>query len=269
MPHRPAITSPQNAWIKELARLQQSSARREQGRFLVEGTHLLQEALATQWPLGAICFTPSWAAKNNTLLPSATSAIVLQEVSDQVLARIATTETPDGVVAIGLAQPEKKRELGLLGTLSIAAERLQDPGNLGTLIRFAAATEADGLYISPDSVEPTNPKVLRTSAGQWFRRPPMIAELPELIDRCNRQSIQILGAAAHGESMWTIDLTIPTLIIMGNEGRGLSPELQRRISKTISIPMAANVESLNLAMSAGVLLYEARRQRSCVAPRNT
>lgn len=266
MPPRPIIQSLQNPWVKEVLQLQRTSIRRQTRRFLIEGTHLLQEAIATNWPLESICFTQPWLDRNKSLAQSFPKQTLLQEVSLSVLAKIATTESPDGVVAVAYSHAtdthsQRDRHDFTDLSLAIAVESLQDPGNLGSLIRVAAATNADGIYLSPDSVEPTGSKVLRSTAGQWFRKPPVVTELPALIESCYAGKIQVFAAAADGECFWDLDLSQPTLFVLGNEGRGLSPELRRQVRQTIAIPMTPGVESLNVAMTGGILLYEANRQR--------
>ncbi|MEM9536932.1 MAG: RNA methyltransferase [Cyanobacteria bacterium P01_E01_bin.45] len=258
------LTSIRNPWIKQLRQLQRKKGRREQGYFVVEGTHALQEAIATGWPLSAICFTPQWLEKSGQLLDNIENGVRQQLVGNEVLAAIASTQAPDGVVTIchhRESQAEKK-----FPTLGIAVETLQDPGNLGTLIRSAAAVDCDGIWLSADSVDPENPKVLRSSAGQWFRQPPIVTDLPTWLQNCRQHGVRVLAATAGtsdipASSMWNVDLTLPAVFLLGNEGAGLSPELRSLADGTIAIPMAAGVESLNVGIAGSLLLYEAKWQR--------
>ncbi|MDZ4851072.1 MAG: RNA methyltransferase [Pirellulaceae bacterium] len=254
------LTSIQNPWIKQLHRLQQASERKSQGLFLCEGTHLLHEAMATQWPIDSICFTQAWSDKNASLLASVASKVRLQLVTDQVLNYLATTEHPDGVVIVCRLRVAPSLETRI--SLALAIETVQEPGNLGALIRSVAATQADGIWMTPDSVDPYNSKVLRASAGQWFRKPPTAIPLRPWLDRSKSQSIQILAAAAGGRSYWDFDLTKPTIFLLGNEGAGLTSSIQQLADATISIPMANKVDSLNVGTTGALLLYEAKRQRS-------
>ena len=164
------LTSVRNPWIKQLRQLQRKKGRREQGCFEVEGTHALREAIATQWPLSAICFTAEWLENSGKLLERVAADVRQQLVGPEVLAAIASTQNPDGVVTICRQQEPPRRQQ--FPSLGLAVATLQDPGNLGTLIRSAAAVGCDGIWLSEDSVDPENPKVLRASAGQWFRQPP-------------------------------------------------------------------------------------------------
>lgn len=260
------LTSPKNPWIQQLRQLQQVKGRREQQAFLVEGTHLIQEALATGWPLQAVCYTEAWRERHGALIQQFSPEIRQQPISAAVLKNLTTTETPDGVVGIASRQSHPALDLGHCHLL-LAVETLQDPGNLGALIRTAAATHTDALWISPDSVDPDHPKVLRASAGQWFRLPPQVTDLPQLLQACREQQIQVLAAVGtpvperEVRSFWDQDLTQPTLILLGNEGRGLSSALIQAADHLVAIPMATGVESLNVAITGALLLYEARRQQ--------
>ncbi|MGF1459894.1 MAG: TrmH family RNA methyltransferase [Leptolyngbyaceae cyanobacterium] len=257
------LTSLKNPWVKSLRKLQQAKYRRQEQQFLVEGTHLVQEAIATQHPLVAVCATPEWQARYPVLWQQLVSATERHElVSPEVVGLIATTQTPDGVVAIASRQSDPPAitfpHLGLL------LEDIQDPGNVGTLIRTGAAVGVDGIWVTLHSVDLTHPKVLRASAGQWFRVDKQVVteELSAQLSTWRAQGCQVLAAASAGAvPYWEIDLTQPTLLMMGNEGAGLSPEAIALADQTICIPMADNVESLNVGVAAAIVLFEARRQR--------
>ncbi len=227
--------------------------------FLCEGTHLIQEALATHWPIESVCFTEEWAANHFDLLALLSPNVRQQCVSEQVLAHLATTEQPDGVIAIAKLRVSPPQPTHI--TLGLGVETLQEPGNLGALIRAAVATQADGLWMTPDSVDAFHPKVLRASAGQWFRQPPIVANFRPWLEKCRSQSIQILAAAAGGRSFWDFDFTKPTIFLLGNEGAGLSIPIRKLADDIVSIPMASGVESLNVGTTGALLLYEAKRQR--------
>ena len=154
-------------------------------------------------------------------------------------------------------------------SLALAVESLQDPGNLGSMIRIAAAAGVKQVFLSNDCVSPTNPKVLRSTAGQWFRSPPAIGDLTSFLTRQSASSVQILAACADGKSFWEFDLTRPTIFLLGNEGSGLSSGILTLATGRISVPMAAEVESLNVSVTAALLIYEAQRQRKSVLPSAT
>jgi RNA methyltransferase, TrmH family len=257
------LTSSQNPLIKQIKKLQSPKQRRETQLFLLEGTHLVCEACSVNYPLMTVCCTPRWQEQH----PELWSVLVancerLELVSDEAIKSIATTVNPDGIVAtaprLAIAKPP------IPANLTIALSTIQDPGNLGTIIRTAAAVGVDGLWVSQDSVDLDNPKVLRASAGQWFRLAMGVSEnLNELIASYQQQGVQVISTTSHTEtSYWDVDLRSPTLILLGNEGAGLNPDLAALADLQVKIPMSATVESLNVATAAALILYEVRRQRS-------
>lgn len=256
------ITSLQNPLVKQLRKLHRARERRAQQVLLLEGTHLLEEACAADCSFVAVCCTANWQQAHSHLWEQLVGRSQRVElVSEAVLQAMATTVHPDGVVAMAerFSNPPVHSSI----TLGIALETLQDPGNLGTMIRTAAAADAEGLWLSADSVDLDHPKVLRASAGQWFRLPMTVsADLIADIQKLKKQGIQVVATLpAASMTYWQVDLTCPTLILLGNEGAGLSPELSAMADVAVNIPLAAGVESLNVSIAAALVLYEARRQR--------
>ena len=244
--------------------MHQAKGRREQQLFLLEGTHLLEEACAVDYPLVTVCCTPEWQERHQQLWQEAVQKCQrIELVSQEVLKAIATTVQPDGVVATARRVSTADSGSPLLTSIGLALETVQDPGNLGTMIRTAAAAGVDRLWLSRDSVDLDNPKVLRSSAGQWFRLPVTVsADLKEVVDQCQAQGIQVVATVpAATVSYWDIDLRRPTLILLGNEAAGLSADLVASADQRVQIPLMPGVESLNLAIAAALMLYEARRQR--------
>jgi len=258
------LTSLQNPLVKQLRKLHQAKQRQEQGAFLLEGTHLVEEAYATGWPLEVVCCTPEWCDRHPTLyLQVAHQATRVELVSGAIIEAIATTASPDGIVATARRQTATQ-PLNHAISLGIALETLQDPGNLGTIIRTAAAAGVEGLWLSADSVDLDHPKVLRATAGQWFRLPMSTSEdLSGEVQRCKQHGIQVVATLPNAPlTYWQADLTRPTLLLLGNEGNGLSENLAATADVQVSIPLAAGVESLNVAIAAALLVYEAKRQRT-------
>ncbi|WP_035986055.1 TrmH family RNA methyltransferase [Leptolyngbya sp. KIOST-1] len=255
------LTSLQNPLVKSVRKLHQAKARRSQAQFLLEGTHLIQEALAANYPLQVACYTPAWEVAHPDLALALQSVERVEQVSEAVLEAMATTQHPDGVVAIA-PQVLRSPQPAIQG-IGLAIETLQDPGNLGTIIRTAVATGVCGLWLSADSVAPDHPRVLRASAGQWFRLPlAVVDDLDTPLEGWSQAGIQIVATSSHAAvDYWSVDFTQPTVIVLGNEGAGLSESLQRRATVQVRIPMAEEVESLNVGISAALLLYEALRQR--------
>ncbi len=258
----PAIASIRNPLILQLRQLGQSvKARREQNLFLVEGTHALAEAIATQYPLEIVCCTETWAQSHAQVYAQCQAiALRVEFVSQQVLRAIATTVNPDGVVA---AVPLPENAPISIQTLGLALESIQDPGNMGSIIRTSAAVGVDGLLLSPDCVDTTNPKIMRATAGQWFRCPRQtVADLHVAIKAWQKSGgVAIATLAEANLTYWDFDFRQPSLILLGNEGNGLSKSSIEVADVAVSIPLSNGVESLNVAIAASLLLYEAKRQR--------
>jgi TrmH family RNA methyltransferase len=254
------LTSLQNPLVKQLRKLHRAKERREQQLFLLEGTHLLQEAQAIALPLVTICCTEAWQHHHTDLLCQL-QADRVEIVSPDIIRAIATTVEPDGVVAT--ARRLHQDPIGLT-SFGLVLETIQDPGNLGTMIRTAAAAGVEGLWLSPDCVDLDNPKVLRASAGQWFRLPMGIQpDLKRQVAAARAEGMQIVATVpTASQTYWEVDFRKPSLILMGNEGAGLSAGLMALADVAVTIPLSPGVESLNVAIAAALILYEARRQRS-------
>ncbi|OUL31365.1 RNA methyltransferase [Nostoc sp. 106C] len=255
------LTSLQNSLVKQIRKLHSTKERHKQQLFLLEGTHLLEEACAVNYPLVVVCCTPEWQSAHPVLWEEACSRCDRAEiVSKEVLEAIATTVQPDGVVATA-QRSDRQTQLPMTGIV-LAVETLQDPGNLGTMIRTAAAAGASGLWLSGDSVDLDNPKVLRASAGQWFRLAMAVTEdLKTTIQQSQQAGMQVVATLPSATlTYWEVDWRKPSLILLGNEGAGLSAEIAAMADRQVKIPLSPGVESLNVAIAAALMLYEAQRQ---------
>jgi len=254
------ITSRQNPLVRHIRKLHQRKHR--QGYLLLEGTHLIQEALAAGYPFEVVCCTTAWWEKQpiHWLKHLEEHSDRLELVSPEVLAALCTTQTPDGVVAVSPYCPRDSLPLKSLGLCLVT---LQDPGNLGTIVRTAAAVGVEGIFLSADCVEFSHPKVLRASAGQWFRLHwQTIPEPLPVLQQYQAQGWQVVVTAPTATQVyWQVDFSQPTLIVMGNEGQGLPAEYGALTFTPVAIPQAAAVDSLNVAIATAVLLYEVYRQR--------
>ncbi|USR93130.1 RNA methyltransferase [Phormidium yuhuli AB48] len=255
------LTSLQNPLIKQLRKLQQAKHRRLQQQFLLEGTHLIEEASRHQYPLHVLCHTPAWGDRHPQLLRQL-QAQRTEVVSEDVLNALATTVNPDGVLATAPQPPSSSPQL-LPSGVGFALERLQDPGNLGTLIRTAVAAEIQGIWLSHDSVDRTSPKVLRASAGTWFQMPMLPCEnLITTVQTYQTQGVQVVATCLDSPlPYWNVNWKQPSLILLGNEGAGLSPQLLELADVQVTIPISPNAESLNVAIAAALLAFEVKRQR--------
>jgi len=256
------LTSVRNPLVKQMRTLHRAKGRREEGLFLLEGTHLLEAACLAGREIATVCYTADWQTRYPDLWATVTRrAARVEEVSPEVLRAIATTVEPDGIVATLARTTIPSPTFTQLG---LVLETIQDPGNLGTMIRTVAAVGADGLLLSADSVDLDHPKVLRASAGLWFQVPMTTSsDLPMTLQQYRQQGFQLIATVPTASKIyWDVDLSIPTLLLMGNEGAGLSPALAALADYEVTIPLSPGVESLNVAIAAALILYEAKRQRA-------
>lgn len=256
------ITSRRHPLVARFRALHGARGRREQGLVLLEGTHLLEEVVARQLRPELVLATEAWLERHVPLVQALPFGVALQPVGEAVLSAVATTEHPDGVVlSLPLIEPEPAPRLDLV----LALDRLQDPGNLGTLMRTALAAGVDELWLAAGA-DPWQPKVLRASAGAALalplRRLEGTAALLERLAAARDQGRQVVATVVRGGlPYWQLDWCQPTVLLLGNEGAGLAPELLEHCSHRVRIPHSPEVESLNVAVAAAPLLLERSRQR--------
>ncbi len=249
------LRSPANPLIKEVRRAIERGAATRDGDCVAEGFHLLEEALASRRPVRAVLATASAVPR----LPELGGArlVVLE---DALFRSIAATETSQGVLA--LVRPPAWHTADLLRppALVVVLDGLQDPGNAGAILRAAEAFGASGAIFVKGTVNASNPKAVRASAGSLFRLP-LVAGLDPAAVRAALAGLDLYAALPDGaQDLAAADLRRPCALVVGSEGHGVSAEL-RAGAVPLRIPMTG-VESLNAAMAAGILLYEARRQRN-------
>lgn len=250
------IESTKNQWVKQVRRLQRERRyRQQQGQFVVEGTRWFGELMTKPALISAVYYTPSWLEANPTDFAGVSGAITA--VSDAVLKAMSDTDSPAGVIAtVNMPSNALPKAPGSL----LILDRLADPGNLGTIIRTAAAVGIDGVLLSPGCVDPYNPKVVRSTVGALLHLP-VVEQTWQQIGAAVT-ALSVYGLDTAGSHLYTtVDWRTPFALILGSEGHGLSPEGQRLAQSNIAIPMASPIESLNAAVAAAVVLYEARRQQ--------
>ena len=255
------LTSIQNPLVKQARKLHRAKERQKQNLLLLEGTNSIEAACQVDYKLDIVFYTDRWRENHQLLYSKIADRIQLQPVSAEVLNAIATTVNPDGVVAIA-PRRTKQEPVAAQTSLGIALEKIQDPGNLGTIIRSAVATGVDSLWLSNESVDIHNPKVLRASVGEWFRLPVATQQnLTEVVTQHQQNGVQVIATTSTTEkNYWDVDFSRPSLILLGNEGAGLSNELITLADERVKIPLLNGVESLNVAIATALILYEAKRQ---------
>jgi len=263
------ISSRRNPLVRRLRQLHTPAGRRQEGLVLLEGTHLAQEVLRLDLQPRQLLCTPAWGEAHPGLLaelgsrmanPGSVQAPTL--VSEAVLAAVATTEHPDGVV-LTLEPPQTPAHSS---TFVLVLDGIQDPGNLGTLLRTALAAGIEQVWLA-GGADPLQPKVLRASAGAALALPQRRLERPGvvgLVNQARASGQQVVAAvppaAAGAQAYWQLDWRPPTLLLLGAEGPGLSTALLELATHRVCIPHSAAVESLNVAVAAAPLLLERWRQ---------
>ena len=259
------ITSTSNAQIKELAKLQKKSRLRdEKGIFLVEGPRMTEEIPAER--IEKVYASESFAKKNKEFLEKLQAPVEL--LTDTVFAYVSDTKTPQGILLVMEQRSCEICEMLDLDAqgrkpLLMVLDNLQDPGNLGTIFRTAEAAGVTGILLSKDCVDVYNPKVIRSTMGAVFRMPFLYVEdLPEKIKELQKEGIKTYAAHLRGENAYDEeDYTTGCAFLIGNEGNGLRDEVADCADCLIRIPMEGEAESLNAAVAAAVLMFEAGRQR--------
>ncbi|MGH7358030.1 MAG: TrmH family RNA methyltransferase [Acidimicrobiia bacterium] len=248
--------------LRALAR--DPKARRAANQFLVEGPRVVGAALDRSAPLVQVLCGPGARAAFPALMERLELIDVpVVELREGALERIATTRTPQPVLAVAPISEGSAADLPAEGHVIVVVD-VADPGNAGALLRSAEASGAAGIVLSGNSVDAYNPKVVRASAGAIFGVPVVEEDDPvSVLDQLAAAGRRRLGAVPSGGLPYErAPLAEPVAIVLGGEARGLTPEVAARLDGTVSIPMAGATESLNVAMAATVLAFEARRQRS-------
>jgi len=258
------VSGRHNQRLKELRLAFRRAELTPQGECAIEGVKLLEEALRSGQHLDSVFFSESARALAEKLLPQIAVRTETLLLPDALLNSIVPSDAPQGVAAL-LQLPAftcaQLLERSNNGPFVVAAG-LQDPGNLGTILRSAEAFGAAGVFLTEGTVSPYNWKVLRGSAGSIFRLPFVRISSAELVPLLRARNVRLLATSSHqGTPLPQISWTLPLAIFIGNEGAGLSRELIREMDQTLAIPQAAQVESLNAGVAASIVLYQAARNR--------
>jgi TrmH family RNA methyltransferase len=256
MEQKPVIASLSNPLVKRIRGLRHRKDRAETGLFIVEGLHHVGEALEAGWDVDAILYAPDVLTSSfgSTLLATYPSG--LQPVSRQVMESLADKDHPQGILALVhqrhpvLAQLTEPRRL-------VAVVNPQDPGNVGTILRTIDAIAADALLLVDGGVDPYHPTSVRASMGTLFSKPIVQTSFADLVMWSDAARIHRVGTSAHAPLDYrTFKPNEPWLLLLGSEQRGLSAEHLAACETAISLPMRGRASSLNLAVAAGILLYQ-------------
>jgi TrmH family RNA methyltransferase len=245
--------------------LQRRQARRRQDLAVAEGIRVVEEAIAADVEFRGVIVSPSLerTPRGSALRAQLEDhAIPLVELPDAELTDLADTDTPQGVIAV--VRPPKWTLADIQPRSrapALVLDGVQDPGNGGALLRTAAALGASGAILLPGTVPVVHPKVLRATAGATFRFPTARVQYDEFKAWVNREGIAVWITAAEGTSPVRMQIPERLAIVVGNEGVGVRPEIQATGAQRVGVPLARGVESLNVAVAAGIILYEVIRDR--------
>ncbi|MBO5371247.1 MAG: RNA methyltransferase [Lachnospiraceae bacterium] len=255
------ITSTANPQVKNLILLnKKAKARREQGVFIAEGRKMFEEA-PKEW-IQKVYVSESYFTKEekNIGLPESEFEIL----SDSVFKAVCDTQTPQGILTVvSMPKWDEQQVLAQKNGSYLLLESIQDPGNLGTMLRTGEGAGITAVIVNKTTVDLYNPKTIRSTMGSIYRVPFIVAEdFTSFICRMKEQGIKIYAAHLKGKQMYDAwDYRNASGFLIGNEGNGLSDEVADLADDYIKIPMEGNVESLNAAIAATILMYEVNRQR--------
>ena len=268
---KPVGTTPQrlrriegkhNALVKEL---RQAFARAElttDGYCAIEGLRIIEEAIRSGLRFRAVFFSESAGPKAERLLPQIGAHVETLMLPDKLFAGAVPSETPQGVAALVRLRESSVDTLLEKPGLLIGIAGVQDPGNLGTILRSTEAFEAGGVLLGEGTVSPFNSKVVRASAGSVFRVPAARVKLAEIIPRLREHGFRVLATSSHkGIPLEQANFTGQVAVLVGSEGAGIGRELLAKVDDVVAIPHSPKVESLNAGVAASIVLYEAARQR--------
>ncbi len=265
---RAVIESLRNDKVKLLQRLARRRHRWREGLYVIEGPRLLEEALAAGAGLRAVFVAPALLPQRwRSLVSSLPAGVAVHEVTTQVFQAVAETEAPQGVLAT-VVMPRWSAADALRpavggAPLTVVADGVQDPGNVGNIIRAAAALGAGGLLLGRGTADPFNGKAVRAGAGAHFRLPVVAGLDPdEAVAAARQGGLTVVAAVPRGGAEpWCLDLTRPLALVVGGEGAGVGAGFLELADTAVSVPMPGGADSLNAAAACAVLLYEVLRQR--------
>jgi RNA methyltransferase, TrmH family len=255
------MPSPLFTTIRDLHR---PRGRERRGQTLAEGIRLVEEALAAGGMIQAAVVSERLVdqERGRVLVDGlARAGVPTETVADQELEQLADTQHPQGVIAVVRTPAWSPADFDLAARpVVLALDAVQDPGNTGTILRTAQGLGAAGVISLPGTAELANPKVVRGSMGAFFRLPAVKLDHQAFLGWVRDHSVTVLAAQMEGQPITSLTLKRPVVVVVGNEGAGLTPEIAQA-GIPVSIPLAPGTESLNVAVAAGILLYEVTRER--------
>lgn len=260
-----------NSLVKELRRAFAQGELTEQGDCAIEGLRIVEEAIRSGLRFHAIFFRETSHSQVERLLPQIGAHVETVVLPDKLFASVVPSDSPQGVAAL-IRYPASKLE-GIFARAQagpiLLITGLQDPGNLGTILRSAEAFGAVGVLLGEGTVSPFNSKVVRGSAGSLFRLPVVPVKVASILSRLRENGVRLVGTSSHkGTPLPQADFKGPLAVIIGGEGAGVPRDLMAKVDEVLAIPHAPEVESLNAGVAASIVLYEIARQRMQLSPQS-
>lgn len=259
------ITSIQNPYIKELFQLKEKSReRKKSGTFLIEGQREINLAINGNYEIETILYYPelfSDAKLNDLIIPQDATI----KISQEVYQKLAHRDTTEGIMAIAKSKSHEVKDIHFKSKnpLILIAEAPEKPGNIGALLRTADAANVDAVIIANPKTDLYNPNIIRSSVGCLFTNQIATGTTSEIIKFLKENHIHIYCAALQASVQYTTqDFTQSTAIVVGTEATGLSEEWLKNSTQNIIIPMQGEIDSMNVSVAAGILIFEAKRQRN-------
>jgi len=255
------ISSRSNPLARQARALRQRKARQETALFLVEGIHHVGEAVEAGWEIEILLYSPDLLTSDfarQLVDEQSRRGVRVAALTSELFAAISEKDNPQGILAV-----VRKRQLTLEHItpenfhFGAAVVSPQDPGNVGTILRTLDAAGADGLFLLDGGVELYHPSVVRASMGTLFWKPVIQASFDDFVQWARKNGYRLVGSSAHATTDYCNmrPATVPTILVLGSEQKGLTPEQETACDLVVSLPMRGRVSSLNLAVAAGILLY--------------
>jgi TrmH family RNA methyltransferase len=252
------IRSKDNKTIKEIKKLHEKKYRNIKQKFIVEGLRFVKEALESDFEIEYVVVSENVYDKFSDLkITEDTNQLI---VSETIFKDLCGTEGPQGILAV---VNNKEVDVNIQDGFYILADKVQDPGNMGTIIRTANAAGANGVILTKGTVDIYNDKTLRSTMGSIFKIPVIIDEDLSFVNTLKRNSFKLITSALDTDkNFYDINLNAKVIIAVGNEGNGISQEIYNISDERVKIPMPGNAESLNVGIAAGIMMFEVVRQKN-------
>ncbi|MDM0495958.1 RNA methyltransferase [Clostridium perfringens] len=251
------IESKNNNLFKEIKKLKEKKHRIKSNKYLIEGLRFVEEAIKSKVSIDSIIFTESFKEKNPDLFLKINENIKLIQMNEALLKQLCSTENPQGIVGVINMQNKELKS----GELVVLVDKVQDPGNMGTIIRTAHAAGAAGIVMTKGTVDIYNDKTLRSTMGSIFYVPIVEDDSLDFVKSLKKEGYKLVVSSLQGKNnFFEENLQGKVMIAVGNEGNGVSDEVYDIADIKVKIPMPGEAESLNVAVATSIMIYEKIRQ---------